>query len=225
MIPAYRRTSTLFSSSSEELNRKANNYIQANANVKGQPSPTCGDFCQWVNNDLLPNACLEPGFPRKTYIDTAHKWMHQLELGFEMLSSSKGMYFDGDKREDVVIARKEFVRTMCKIGFLYPEDAPTPSAQSAYPSDIALASSEQRQKTIVIFHYETTFNANECQKTQWGRKGEFMIMPKTKGSAIMVSDFIDRNRYLALSDEEFTSAKQANPCKYQAVCKADYGIW
>ena len=79
-------------------------------------------------------------------------------LGFEPLLSSKGMYFDGHEREDVV-ARNEFVRTMCKIGFLHPEEASTPTARSAFPRDIALVSSEQRQKTIVIFHDETTFNA------------------------------------------------------------------
>ena len=44
-----------------------------------------------------------------------------------------------------------------------------------------------------------------------------MIMPKTNGSGIMVSEFIDRNRDLALSDEEFTSAKQANPNIRQCV--------
>ena len=117
--------------------------------LKGSQTLPVVIFGQWVNNDLLPNACLEPGFPRKTSIDTACKWMHQ--LGFETLSSSKGRYFDGYEREDVVIARKEFVRTMCKIGFLYPEDAPTPSAQSAYPSDIALASSEHNKRPSSFF--------------------------------------------------------------------------
>ena len=216
----YQRTGILWSS--EELNKKATRFIQSNANVKGQPNLTSGDFCQWVNNDLLPNACLEPGFPRKVSIDTARKWMHH--LGFEPLSSSKGMYFDGHEREDVVVARNEFVRTMCKIGFLHPDEAPTPTAQSAFPQDIALASSEQRQKTIVIFHDETTFNANECQTTQWGRKGEFMIMPKSKGSGIMISDFIDKNGYLSLTDEEFTRAKLSNPTiKQYARQRMEYG--
>ena len=50
--------------SSEEQNRKAARYIRENANVKGQPNLTVGTFCQWVNNDLVPNETLEPGFPR-----------------------------------------------------------------------------------------------------------------------------------------------------------------
>ena len=42
-------------------------------------------------------------------------------------------------------------------------------------------------------------------------KGEYMIMPKSKGSGIMVSDFIDINGYLSLSDEQFTRAKEQHP--------------
>ena len=98
-----------------------------------------------------------------------------------------------------------------QIGFLHPDEAPTPTAQSAFPSDTTLASSEQRQKTIVIFHDETTLNTNEWRKTQWVRKGEFMIMPKTKGPGIMISDFINKNGYLSLTDDEFARAKLSNP--------------
>ena len=36
-------------------------------------------------------------------------------------------------------------------------------------------------------------------------------MPKTKCSGIMISDFVDRNGYSSLTDEEFTTAKQSNP--------------
>ena len=49
----------------EQLNAKAKKYIRLNSNVKGHPNLTVGSFCQWVNNTLLPNTTLEPGFPRK----------------------------------------------------------------------------------------------------------------------------------------------------------------
>ena len=45
--------------------------IRSNANVKGQPNLTAGAFCFWVNDELLPNACLEPGFPRTISVKTA----------------------------------------------------------------------------------------------------------------------------------------------------------
>ena len=41
--------------------------------------------------------------------------------------------------------------------------------------------------------------SNEDQPTQWGMKGEKMLKPKSKGSGIMVSDFVDEhNGFLAL---------------------------
>ena len=45
---------------------------------------------------------------------------------------------------------------------------------------------------------------NDDQKVQWGKKGtHIMLRPKSQGSGIMVSDFVDeRNGYLALTDEE-----------------------
>ena len=137
-----------------------------------------------MNEELLPNACLEPGFPRKTSVETARQWMH--ELGFEVLSASKGAYYDGHERDDVVQYRGEF---LIEVGFLHPDQAPTPEAHLAFPCDVPLPSSEVREKTVVIFHDESTFNANDDQSTQWGVKGEGMLRPKSKGSGIMVLDF------------------------------------
>ena len=45
--------------------------------------------------------------------------------------------------------------------------------------------------------------SNEDQSSQWGFKGEKMLKPKSKGSGIMVSDFVDEhNGFLAFSDTE-----------------------
>ena len=195
--------------SNEELNRKATKFIRENANVKGQPNLTSAGFCSWVNEELLPNKCLEPGFPRKISVKTARVWMHL--LGFEVLSASKGAYFDGHEREDVVKQREEFLKKMIEVGYIHPEQAPTPEAQRAFPNDAPLASSETREKAAVIFHDESTFNANDDQGTQWGVKGEGMLRPKSKGSGIMVSDFIDeRNGFLALDQNEFEEAQKSD---------------
>ena len=199
----YQRQGILWSS--ETLNKKATKYIRENCNVKGQPNLTSGGFCLWVNEDLLPNECLEPGFPRRISVETARQWMHH--LGFEVLSSKKGAYFDGHEREDVVEDRKKFLTKMIEVGFLHPDHAPTPEAQRAFPSDVSLASSAVRDKCVIIFHDESIFNANDDQTVQWGVKGEGMLRPKSKGSGIMVSDFIDeRNGYLCLTTEEFEEA-------------------
>ena len=209
----YQRSGILWSS--EELNRKATKHVHENANVRGQPNLTASIFCQWVNESLLPNSNLEPGFPRRISVETARQWLHH--LGFETLSPSKGMYFDGHERDDVIAYRKTFLREMVELGFLHPDQAPTPEAAAAFPTDIPLPSTETRNKTVVFFHDESTFLANDDQRWQWGKKGEFMIRPKSKGSGIMVSDFVDeRNGYLQLTDEEFERARSADPTNHQA---------
>lgn len=108
----YQRSGVLWSS--EDLNRKACRYVREHANVKGEPNLTIASFCRWINDELLPNASLPPGFPRRVSLETARKWMH--EMGFETLSVTKGMFFDGHERPDVVEARKQFLEDMVTVG-------------------------------------------------------------------------------------------------------------
>ena len=59
--------------SSEELCRKAREYVRANCAVKGRPNMTTMEFCKWVNKTLLPNSTLEPGYPRKVSVGNGSK--------------------------------------------------------------------------------------------------------------------------------------------------------
>jgi hypothetical protein len=64
------------------------------------------------------------------------------------------------------------------------------------------------EKTVILFHDETTFMANDDQPTLWAEKRISVFRPKSKGSGIMLSDFVEeRNGLLCLSDEEFERAK------------------
>ena len=115
------------------------------SNVKGQPNLTAAAFCFWVNEELLPNACLEPGFPRKTSVETVWSFI--------------------GKQRWLLRSVPEFLKQVIEVGFLHPDQAPTPEAQRAFPCDVPLPSSEVREKTVVIFHDESTFNANDDQST------------------------------------------------------------
>ena len=84
----------------EKLNEHARKYVRENSNVKGKPNMTSVSFCRWVNDELLPNVALEPGFPRKISLETARKWLHKLD--FHVLDQKKGVYIDGHERDDVV---------------------------------------------------------------------------------------------------------------------------
>ena len=87
----YQRSGILWSS--EQLNKKVTEYVRQNSNVKGKPNLTTQSLCRWINEKLLPNKSLKPGFPRHISVETSRKWLH--ELGFEVLSGDKGMFFDG----------------------------------------------------------------------------------------------------------------------------------
>ena len=113
--------------------------MRENTNVKGQPNLTAGLFCQWVNENLLPYSNVEPGFLRKVSIKTCHQWLHK--TGFEQLSPNKGMYFDGHERERMsLITAKKLLKRMVEIGFLHPDQVPTPEAARAFSKDISLQS-------------------------------------------------------------------------------------
>ena len=171
---------------------------------------TCASFCKWVNKTLLPNSTLEPGYPRSISVETGRRWLH--ELGFEIITPRKGIFIDGHERQDVVDYRKQFLRRMVKIGFIHFTNAPTENAQQAIPTDIDPPTAERRSKTVVFFHDESTFNSNEDQSLKWGLKGEKIMKQKSKGAGIMVSDYIDEhNGFLALTEEEYQAAKDANP--------------
>ena len=68
----YQRTGVLWQN--EELNKKATAFVRANAAIKGRPNMKIASFARWVNEDLLLNHALEPGYPRKICQETARKF-------------------------------------------------------------------------------------------------------------------------------------------------------
>jgi hypothetical protein len=119
----------------------------------------------------------------------------------------KGTFVDGHERDNVVEYRKKFLGQMVSLGFLNSDNAPTDDAKKALPTDI-ISPSNIIDKTVFLFHEETTFQANEDQPTLWAPKGTKVIRTKSKGSGIMISDFIcEQSGYLALTDE-YDQAKQ-----------------
>ena len=75
--------------------KKASRFIPTNVAIKGKPILTVGSFCQWVNEDLLPNEALHPGILCSIHWETAKKWMHAME--FVVMSRKKGTFVDGQE--------------------------------------------------------------------------------------------------------------------------------
>ena len=108
--------------------------------------------------------------------------------------------------------RAQFLRKMVALGFLNWENAPTPEAKLALPEDLDTPLAEVLAKTIVLFHDESTFQANDYERTQCGTKNDHMLVPKSRGAGIMISDFIsEEDGYLCLTDEEFAVGREKYP--------------
>ncbi len=122
----YQRSGVLWQT--EEFNECARKFVRENTCVKRKQNLTAVSSCHWVNEVLLVNNVLEPGYPRQISLSTANRWLHM--LSFEVI---KGTYVDGDERSDVVEYRKKFLQKMVALGFLNKNNAPTPEAAAALP--------------------------------------------------------------------------------------------
>ena len=95
---------------------------------------------------------------------------------------------------------------MVANGFPNRNNIPIPSIESAFSSDLESPPDKIIQK-LIIFHDESTSQANDEENWMWGEHGQCVLKPKSCGSGIMVSDFIDEhNGYLRLTDEEYIQA-------------------
>ena len=163
----------------ENFQLKATEYVREHGYTKGVPNLTLADFILWVAEEWKVEICQE----------TARCWLHK--MGFSYRQFSKGIYFDGHERDDVVQDRKEYVAIMGLLEDRFLTQYPPP------PSLLAL------QPIIRVFHDESTFHANADQSFHWSDGSNQALKQKSLGQAIMISDFIDEvNGYLKFGNEE-----------------------
>ena len=144
----------------------------------------------------------------------------------EKLDEDAAMEIHVEEREDVTEYKKKFVRKFITLGFINNDNAPSEEAAKSLPDDLECPPADVVETTVVIFHDESIFNANEDQQTQWGTPDTIMIKPKGKGLGIMVFDFIDEhNGYLALNDDEYQKALEVygSAIKKEARVLLEYG--
>ena len=93
------------------------------------------------------------------------------------------------------------------------------------PPDLECPPDSVVEKTVVLFHDESTFQANDYERTQWGKKDNYMLVPKSRGAGIMVSDFIcEQDGYLYLTEEEYAAGLERFPnLKCYARASIEYG--
>ena len=153
----------------ESFQLDATEYVREHGYVKGTPNLTLADFVRWVKENWDVEVCEE----------TARLWLHR--MGFSYRQFSKGVYFDGHERDDVVEHRKEYLDTMTSL-----QDRMLTS-----PSQYLPPFSSTLPPIIRVFHDESTFHANADQSFHWSDGSNQALKQKSLGQAVMVSDFID----------------------------------
>ena len=73
---------------------------------------------------------------------------------------------------------------MIALGFLNRDNAPTPEAKLSLPEDLETPHADVLSKTVVLFHNESTFQANDCERTQWEPKMNSCSFPRVKERAL-----------------------------------------
>ena len=171
----------------EEFQLKAREFVRMHAHRKGEPNLTSVMFRQWISETFSVTICDE----------TARLWMHK--LGFWQHTHTKGIYFDGHERADVVAHREKFITEMAEIDKKsITVDQPSPDISD--------------RPIIRVYHDESTFYANTDQSRFWADSTMQVLRQKSLGAAIMVSDFIDEvGGYL--KDEEGAARTCIEPSK------------
>ena len=85
---------------------------------------------------------------------------------------------------------------------------------------------ESKKKLVILYHDESIYNTNGGQKWMWEEEEHPALLPKTKGSGIMISDFVgEHDGFLRLTDEQFTHARRVNPeiCQCARI-QFEYGV-
>ena len=190
----------------ESLRERASQWVRDHAFMKGSPNMNASMFCEFVNSTLLPSHHLPPNFPRNISLRTAIRWLHK--LGFKPMSHKKGIYIDGHEREDVVKDRTSFLN---EIHSLQGSHQPRPLCSDEDESSVPLGVRTQK-KLVMIYHDESIFCTNEAQTWMWGEADKPAILPKTKGSGIMVSDFVEEHEgFLKMDENELEEVRSNEP--------------
>ena len=160
-------------------------WVRNNACVKGKPNMTAAKFCSWVNCNLLPKVLENHASAfSKISVRTARRWLHK--LGFEQVSSKKGIYIDGHERTNVVEYRKLYLK---RLDILASTHLPPPLCSdelSTHASQPPLRTDElsPHRELVLIFHDKSIYHSNDDQGWMWGEKGKTVLKPKGQGWGI-----------------------------------------
>jgi hypothetical protein len=140
--------------------------------------------------DILMKRCNEPHgllskmnqAPSQISYSTAKRWM--IELGFKPVTASKGWFTDAHERDDVVASREIFLKEMLELErrMCHFEGE---NMETRIEPDLL----DGEKEVVLITHDESTFYCNEGRRFFWLENGKKKLLPKSKGTSLMVSGF------------------------------------
>jgi hypothetical protein len=131
-----------------------------------------------------------------------------IKLGFTPQVYKKSLYFDGNKRPDVVESCTKYIkdyRELQRQSQMYGDEDLSVSAQ-VDPEILG-----NNKETVFVFHDKSTIHAKERPRLAWLLPGTVELQSKNAGCLIHIFDFIvETTGWLKLSPEEFQQSQQPN---------------
>ena len=169
-----------------ELQVEVKQWVREHGCVKGVPNLTARRFADYINSDIIQR--ISTGRKAPIHEDTARRWLHL--LGFSKVQHQKGTFYDGHERADVVEARRIFLDQTNELDRRATVLEKTSTRRFHKPQ-------------IRVYHDECIFQSNADETYFWSDGTMQTLKPKSMGSSIMVSDFIDEQiGYLANTHQE-----------------------
>ncbi len=102
-------------SSDENFQVDVRKFVCEKAYVRGSPNRTLNDVATWIKATYQVEVCTS----------TMSNWLHNLGFGYHQYS--KGVYFDGHERADVVADRRVYLKSLQSLDSrMWPYHCPSP---------------------------------------------------------------------------------------------------
>ncbi|KDQ49169.1 hypothetical protein JAAARDRAFT_143792 [Jaapia argillacea MUCL 33604] len=151
------------------------------------------DIVHFLDN---PDIQKKYSLKRTISLATAKRWMFMMD--YRWSKGPSGQYVDGHEREDVVAYRQtKFLPTMAELAWnvrVWKDGLEEISENEPWPRNC---------RTVIWWHDESTFYANDCRKVYWSHKDEKAVpRAKGEGASLMVADFVSADYgWLRFGDE------------------------
>ena len=147
-----------------------------------------------------PETLTQFGLKKPIKLATATRWLKRLD--YRWMTSPGGQYVDGHERKDVVDYRqKTFLPRWMSI-----EEQTRKWKDDRLEENIQ--DRPQNRRTVVWFHDESTFYANDRRKLRWVHRNETAVpRPKGEGASLMVADFVSADYGWLRSPDKIEEAR------------------